>query len=365
VIPWFSPHYWGREKELVLDALDSTWISDGRYIRDFEKAFGEIHGSPHCISVSNGTTALHLALLALGIGPGDEVIVPGFTFSAPANMVLAVGATPIFADIDEDTWCLSLESMKQCLSPKTRAIIPVHLYGNVCDIPAIRSAVGNSKIAIVEDVAEAAFSRWNGQYSGTLGDIGCFSFQATKTLTMGEGGAVLIKNPELADRARLIRNHGMRPERRYWHEAIGHNFRLTNMQAALGCGQLEKLPKIIAEKNRVLARYQSRLTQQSGIRLQKFPEAVNPVLWAFAVRLMDLPKGLTRDEVQKQMISRGVETRPGFFSFSKMPLYNAPALPVSEMTSESCLSLPSFAQLEDSKIDWICEQLLSVIGLKC
>ncbi len=359
-IPWFSPHYWGRERELVLDALDSTWISDGKYIQRFESDFARITGSQSCISVSNGTTALQLALLSLGIGPGDEVVVPGLTFAAPANMVLAVGAKPVFADIDPDTWCLSAKSIQNCLSSKTRAVIPVHLYGNVADVEEIKSSINNDSVAIIEDVAEAAFSKIRGRYAGTLGSFGCFSFQATKTLTMGEGGAVLSQDKSLEDQARLIRNHGMRPQHRYWHEVIGHNFRLTNLQAALGCAQLEKLDDIIANKKRVYARYVKNLSAFPHIQLQKFLPDVDPVVWAVALELKKLPQGSDRSHVRNELASRGIESRPGFYSFSKMPIYQSPPLPVSEKISESSLSLPSFAHLKDSQIDWICEELLKL-----
>ncbi|EKE01968.1 MAG: hypothetical protein ACD_21C00014G0009 [uncultured bacterium] len=361
MINWFCPHFWGDEKKYVQDALDSSWISDGDYIRKFEKAFADHLGVSNAITVSNGTTALYLALLASKIGPGDEVIIPGYTFAAPANMVLATGAKPVFVDVDSDTWLLSSERLESQITKNTRAIIPVHIYGNVCAMNSIKEIAREHNIKIIEDVAEASFSKYSGQYAGTFGDFGCFSFQATKTITMGEGGCVVANNTELADMARLIRNHGMKSEKRYWHEVVGHNFRLTNYQAALGYGQLEKVEDIIDNKRRVYRSYKKRLNNVEGITLQQIKNQVDPVMWAVAVKIDENFFKGNRDFVRQRLLDKGVETRGGFYSFSTMPLYHAKNLPVSEFISENIVNLPSYASLDDSKIDYICDQLL---GLK-
>ena len=247
MIPWYKPHFWGNEQKYVSEAINSTWISGGSYVDRLESTMAGTLDVDNVITTSNGTT-LMLAFLALGIGPGDEVIVPGFCFVAPVNMVLAVGATPIFADIEPDTWLLSPQSVKQKIGRKTKAIVAVHTYGNICDMRALVGIAAENNLYLVEDVAEAAFSELAGKQAGTFGEFGTFSFQATKTITTGEGGAVSTGSDYLGARARVIRNHGMSTDRRYWHEVVGHNFRLGNLQAALGCAQLENLGEIIENK---------------------------------------------------------------------------------------------------------------------
>lgn len=359
MIPWFKPNFWGDEKKFVNEALDSTWISDGEFINKFEEQFAKLLNVDHAITVSNGTVALHLALLSLGLGPGDEVIVPAFTFSAPANMVCAVGATPIFADILEDTWCLSPESFKSKISKRTKAVIPVHLYGNVCEMDEILSIAKENNIYVVEDVAEAAFSKYDNKYAGTLGDIGCFSFQTTKTLTMGEGGAIVTNSSELNDKARLFRNHGMRPKKRYWHEVIGYNFRLTNYQAAMGYAQLLKIEDIISNKKRVYALYKEKLSDIKGVKLQVIHDKIDPVMWAFCL-VVD-SSVLSANEIAKKLFQNNIETRRGFYCLTDMPIYtdNSKA-PVANKISNQLISLPSFATLTEEEIDSICSIFIKI-----
>lgn len=364
MIPWYKPHFWGREKEYVLSALESTWISGGEFVDRLEKTMAGILGVPHVVTTSNGTTSLMLSYLALGIGPGDEVIVPGFTFAAPANMVLAVGATPVFADIDPDTWLLCPKSVESKITPRTKAVVPVHIYGNVCDMTAIMALAKKYNLSVIEDTAEAAFSTYEGKQAGTFGDFGSFSFQATKTITTGEGGAVCTNRDDLADQARLIRNHGMRPERRYFHEVVGHNFRLTNLQAALGCAQLDRLEDIIVNKKRVFARYCRNLKSVKGLSMQAITPGCEPVMWAIAVKMDAAAAGKSRNEIMSDLKARGIETRPGFYAFSDMPVFGAEPLPVTSDVAANVLSLPSYTMIADEEIDHICAQLSEVMGLK-
>lgn len=360
MIPWFKPQYWGNEKRYVMDALDSSWISGGEYIRKFESKFTEIHGSHGAVTVSNGTTALYLALLSLNIGPGDEVIIPGYTFAAPANMVIATGAKPVFVDVDKDTWLLDPLLIEEKINHKTKAILPVHIYGNVCSMTLINDIAKKHNLYVIEDVAEAAFSKQNGNYAGTLGDIGCFSFQATKTLTMGEGGAVIFSDSAVEQRARIIRSHGMTAEQPYWHLEIGHNFRLTNMQAGFGLAQLEKLDEIIIQKKRVYQRYTENLGAIKGIRMQSITPETEPVIWAVAVRIDPDFISISRDQIRSSLTQHGIETRAGFYAFNEMPIYSSDELPVSSAVSQSIISLPSYPGLEDKDIDFICETFLKI-----
>lgn len=355
-IPWAKPVFWGREREYVQEALTSTWISGGPFVERLERGFAAYVGAPYAVSMSNGTTALHAAYLALGLGAGDEVVVPGFAFQAAANVALHVGARPVFAEVDPNTWCVTAADIEKCLSPRTRAVVVVHTYGNVCSMDEIVDLARRRDIPIIEDAAEAFSSKYKGRLAGTMGDIGTFSFQATKTITTGEGGMVVTANGQLHDRMCLYRNHGMR-DRRYWHELPGHNFRLTNLQAALGCAQMESLDHIIRERKRVHRRYRLRLAEIPGLAPQHFPDEVDPVLWAIAVRLDQdaYPQG--RDAVMHQLEEEGLETRPAFYAASLMAMYECPSIPVCEEISASALSLPTYPTLEDEEIDIICERL--------
>lgn len=361
-IPWAKPTLFGNEKKYALDALKSTWISGGPYVEKFEKEFTRYNGAKYGTTTSNGTAALQLALLALGIGPGDEVIVPGFTFVAPVNMVIAVGAKPVYADIDPRTWCIDVKSIKSCISSKTKAIIPVHLYGNVCRMEEIIGLARSKNLFVIEDTAEAAFSKYKGKYAGTFADVGCYSFHATKNITTGEGGMVLTDDKKLYEKMQIIRDHGMRKDKRYWHDIIGFNFRLTNFQAALGCAQLEKVNIILKERRRVYKTYSRELNSIPGVEMQHFPYEVQPVVWTVAIRI-DPPhfKG-NRDWIIRKLLEAKIETRPGFYALSLMPPYNSPPLPVSIKVSKTIITLPTYPSLTEEEIIYICGQLKKLLN---
>jgi perosamine synthetase len=356
-IPWARPCFWGGEEKCVVDALRSSWISGGPYVERLEKDLARYHGVRFCITTSNGTAALQLALLAIGVGPGDEVVVPGFAFMAAANMVIGAGAKPVYADIDPATWCVDPAQVKRKISSRTRAIVAVHNYGNVCDMRVLRQLADRHKLFLIEDVAEALFSRSRGRLAGTVGDISCFSFQATKTLTTGEGGCVLTSDPKLFDRMRLIRDHGLSQRGRYWHDVLGYNFRLTNIQAALGCAQFKNRVKIIAVRHKIHALYRKYLADEEGIRFQFFKPEVRPVVWCVAIELDPTIFGVSRDRIMQRLAALGIETRPGFYPPSKMPLYKASALPVADRVSARIISLPSFPSLTEREIRYVCVQL--------
>lgn len=356
-IPWAKPCFWGEEKRFVADAIRSTWISGGPYVEKLERDLAKYHGVRFCITTSNGTSALQLALLAIGVGPGDEVIVPGFAFMASANMVIGAGAKPIYSDIDPDTWCLDPACVERKISSRTRAIVAVHNYGNVCDMRALRRLADQRRLFLIEDAAEALFSKYRGRFSGSFGDISCFSFQATKTLTTGEGGCVLTSDRKLFARMQLIRNHGLSQRGRYWHDVLGYNFRLTNIQAALGCAQFKHRAKIISSRHKVHALYRKYLRGEDGIRFQYFEPEVRPVVWCVAIEVDPKVFGASRDQVMKRLAACGIETRPGFYPPSAMPLYGAPALPVADRISARIISLPSFPSLTERQIRCVCGHL--------
>jgi perosamine synthetase len=358
-IPWARPTLYGNEDGMVLDALHSTWISGGPYVDQLERTLADRMGVRHAVAVSNGTTALELALRSLELRPGDEIIVPAFTFVAAANMVLVLGLTPLYADINPQTWLLEATEIDRLATPKTKAVIPVHLYGNVADMDAIVSAAAGAGLDVVEDSAEATFSRHRGRYAGTIGRLGTFSFHATKTITTGEGGMVATNDDRLGEYCRLLRDHGMRKDRRYWHDVVGHNFRLTNVQAAIGCAQLEKLDFVFAERRKIHDAYRERLGAIGGIRLQHFDKAVDPVVWTTVVFIdgehdCDLLRA-RRDRIMVAMAAEGIETRPGFYDLSLLPPYNCPPLPVAQRISAGTISLPTYVGLGAADIDRICD----------
>jgi perosamine synthetase len=359
-IPWAEPTLWGREEEYTVDALRSMWISGGPYVDRLEADFARYFGARHVLTVANGTAALHLAYLGAGIGAGDEVIVPGFAFMAAANMTRMVGATPVFADIDPATWCITADTTAPLLTPRTKAIVAVHTYGNVCTLEPLLALGKEHGVLVIEDAAESIGSTYRGRMSGTIAPMGTYSFHATKTITTGEGGAVTTHDDALAARMRLYRSHGM-ARTRYLHEVVGHNFRLTNLQAAIGVAQLEQIDRIVARRADVWAAYRERLQTMPGVAMQAIEADVDPVMWAVGVRLNpeQFPQG--RDAVMDGMMKLGVETRPGFYPASAMPhLYGAQHVPVSDTLAASILVLPSSPSLDHGCIDRICDALASL-----
>jgi len=360
MIPWAAPAYWGNEERYVGEALRSTWISGGPFVDRLEREVSALCGGRQALATSNGTTALQLPCIALGIGPGDEVVVPGFAFMAGANIALQLRARPVFCEVDPRTWCATAADVERCLSPRTKAIVVVHTYGNVCEMDALAGLARARGVALIEDAAEAFGSRHRGRLAGTIAPIGTFSFHATKTITTGEGGMTLCEDAALAARMRLYRSHGMdRSKAFYWHEVAGHNFRLTNLQAALGCAQLEHLEDIVRERKRVHEAYRRRIGALEGIAPQHFAPDVTPVLWAYALKVEPraFPQG--RDALVKQLAERGIETRPGFHPASEMRhLYkDCPPLPVCEELGRTVVSLPTYPTLKDAEIDRICDEL--------
>ena len=359
-IPWARPAFWGAEEKYLIEALHSTWISGGAFIDRLEHGVAALVGSRFAVSASNGTTAIHMAYLGLGLRAGDEVIVPGFCFLAAANVALHMGLRPVFADVDPDTWCVRAEDIERCLTSRTRLIVAVHTYGNVCAMDDIMTLATSRGIPVLEDAAESFGSKYKGRHSGAIAHIGSFSFQATKTITTGEGGMVVTNDAAVQHRMALYRTHGVLGKR-YWHEVPGHNFRLTNLQAALGCAQLERLDRIVAERKRVHRTYSALLRDVAGVRVQEFRPDVDPVLWAIAVEIAPsaFPQG--RDAVIEQLAAAGIETRNGFYAASLLGLYeNCPPLTVSERLSANVISLPTYPTLEDPQIEMICNELASL-----
>jgi perosamine synthetase len=359
LIPWARPHLFGDEEERIREALLSNWISGGPFIDQFEEIIRDFVGARFACATSNGTTALHLAFLALGIGPGSEVIVPGFAYLGAANIALLCGARPVFAEVDPATWCLTAKEVERVLTPRTKAVVAIHTYGNMCEMDALKVLLAEKEIPLIEDAAEALGSSYQGKAAGSSGVIGTYSFHATKTITTGEGGMVVTDNRAVFERMELYRSHGMaRNVRYYWHEVAGHNFRLTNFQAAMGCAQFAHFTEVSRSRAALHHQYRERLQSERGVTLQQFSESVTPVLWALALRLdpSTFPQG--RDAVVDEMRDRGIECRPGFYAASQQPLYKAAPLPICEDLACQVISLPCYVGLEKDQVDYICRTLL-------
>lgn len=359
-IPWAEPRYWGQEEAYALEALRSSWISGGPFVDRLEADLTGFLGSPFFAATSNGTTAIHAAFLGIDLKPGDEVIVPGFAFMAAANVALHMNAVPVFADVDPGTWCMTAADVERVLSPRTRAIVPVHTYGTICDMDPILALAEKHGLWVVEDAAEAFGSTYRGRQAGTIAPVGTFSFHATKTITTGEGGGVATRDREVYDRMTLYRSHGVR-SRRYFHDVAGHNFRLTNVQAAIGCAQLEQVGPIMAARRRLYAAYVAALADVPGIALQQVGADIDPVIWAVGVELLPGAFACGRDGVMAALAEKGIETRPGFHAASEMAhIYGAHDVPVSAKLAQRVLSLPSSPTVTEAEIAAIARMLAAL-----
>lgn len=345
-LPVAEPDLSHAEMRNLFDAFLSTWISStGDYIRSFEARFAARTQMDHGVATSNGTVSLHLALAALGIGEGDEVIVPDFTFAASANTVIHVGARPVLVDVDPDTWCISLEAIEKAITPRTRAIMPVHVFGRPAPMAEIQALARKHGIYVIEDCAEAHGARYDGKPVGSFSDVASFSFFANKIITTGEGGICLTNDPDLAARMRVLRDHGMRPERRYWHEEPGFNFRMTNMQAAVGCAQLDRMDDLLAMRRRVHEHYEEAFADVPGVVFPPpMPSAFEPVVW-FSCALVPPEK---RGEIIAACRRENIDIRPFFHGLSSMPAYRryARVCPVSASLAASGVNLPTSRKVD-------------------
>lgn len=347
-IPVASPDLTGNEEKYVVDAIRSTWISStGTYIGRFEKEFAELCGAKASIAVCNGTVALHLALMALDVRPGDEVLVPSLTYIATANAVRYVGAEPVFVDVDPDTWCLDPSKIEGAITRRTRGIIPVHLYGHPADMDAINRIAAVHGLWVVEDAAEAHLARYKGRPVGSLAAMAAFSFYGNKIFTCGEGGAITLSDPHLELRTRTLRGQGMDPERRYYFPVTGYNFRLTNVACAILCAQIERRERILAWRRDLFLAYRRLLEGIPGIGMQPAAPWAEPARWLFCITVDEKEYGKSRDELMAGLAGQGIETRPFFLSLHRLPPFREESrrrgeeLPVTDRLSGSGVNLPT------------------------
>lgn len=350
----YKPSLSGNEKEYVNDCLDTTWISSkGKYNDMFAEHFSEYIGTQYGTTVANGTLALHLALLALGVGEGDEVIVPSFTYIASANAVKYTGADVVFVDSLEDSWQMDPDDVERKITKNTKAIMPVHLYGHPCDMDAIMAIARRHDVFVIEDCAEAIGSEYNGKKVGSFGDISAFSFFGNKTITCGEGGMVLTNNKTLFERVVHIKGQGLATHREYWHDIVGYNYRMTNIAAAIGLAQLEQIDKFIDRKMQIAALYTDKLSGLP-VTVHKSVGNVKHTYWMVSISCQNIED---RDSLRNYLKENGIETRPTFYPIHTMPMYSHKyqSHPVAEKLGWSGINLPSYPDLKDSEIDYVCE----------
>jgi len=351
-IPVYQPSLSGNEKKYVNECLDSTWISSkGKFVNEFESRFASYTGIKHATSVCNGTVALHLALVALGIGPGDEVIVPTLTYIASVNAIAYTGATPVFVDSLPDTWQMDPEDVCRKITPHTKAVMAVHLYGHPCDMDRITTIAKEHGLFVVEDCAEAFGSRYKGQHVGTFGDISTYSFFGNKTITCGEGGMVVTNDETLFDRAAHFKGQGLAKHREYWHDVIGYNYRMTNICAAIGLAQLEQADDFIAKKRQIAEWYKEGLKGLPVTVHGEFGDVRNSY-WMVSI-LVDEPE--ERDPLRDALAKAGVETRPLFYPVHTMPMYAAKFQrhTIAENLGWCGINLPSWPELNNGSVRFI------------
>lgn len=366
-IPVAAPMLVGNEKAYVIDCLDSTWISStGKYVERFESAFADFCGARHAISCCNGTVALHLALVALGLKAGDEVIVPTLTFVATANVVRYCDATPIFVDVDPETWTMDPFLIEQKITSRTRGIIVVHLYGQPTDLDPVLELAARHSLFVVEDAAEAHGAEYKGKKVGSLTTVGAFSFYGNKALTTGEGGMLTTNDNSFAAKLRLLRGQGMDSQRRYWHPVIGYNYRMTNVAAAIGLGQLERADWHLERRATVADWYKKALAGIDGIKWQSEQDWSKRIYWMFSI-VLDEHAG-NREDAMAHLQADGIETRPLFYPLHLLPPYqkqedNA-GYPVAEQISQHGFSLPTWGGLSYEDVNYVAESLVQYLKTK-
>jgi perosamine synthetase len=377
VIPVNEPLIGEKEIEYVLDCLHTGWISSsGKYLENFEQAWADYCGMHYGIAVSNGTTALQVAVACLGLQPGDEVILPTFTIISCAQAVTYNGGIPVLVDSEPRTWCMDVNQVASKITPRTRAIMPVHIYGHPVDMDPIISLAKQHGLWIIEDAAEAHGAEYLSlrdtsnevwRRCGGLGNISAFSFYANKLVTTGEGGMVLTNDPKIADQARSLRNLCFHRERRFYHTELGHNFRMTNLQAAIGLAQVERMPETISKKRWIGETYSQRLKHIPSIQLPVEEPWARQVYWMYGL-VLDDSTGLTAVEFARRLLAEGIETRPFFLGMHEQPvfinqgLFKGEKYPVAEHIARQGLYLPSGLTLTEAQLDQVCRAVEKILA---
>lgn len=355
MIPIYQPDLSGNEKKYLNECIDTTWISSkGKFIDEFEESFQKFTDANYSTSVNNGTVAIHLALEALGITSGDEVIVPTLTYIASVNPIVQVGAIPVFVDSLKSSWQIDPEDIKRKITSKTKAIMVVHLYGQSSDMDAIMQIAQEYNLLVVEDCAEAFGSFYKGKHVGTFGDVGTFSFFGNKTITCGEGGMVTAKNKLIYDKMKHLKNQGVSSEKQYWHDVIAFNYRMTNMQAAIGLAQIERVNQFIVRKKEIAELYKTYLKDTPILVHNEENETVHSY-WMTSILVEESEN---REKLRDYLKNQGIETRPLFYPVHTMPMYNKGEIfPVADDLSSRGINLPSWPGLRNEDVELICKKI--------
>jgi perosamine synthetase len=366
MIPVCEPLLDEKELAYVTDCLKTNWISSkGKYIEALEEDFARYCGCEYGIATTSGTTALHLALASIGIGPGDEVIVPAFTMAATVFAVIYTGAKPVLVDAEPDTWNIDPAKIEEKITGQTKVILPVHIYGHPCAMDAITKIAEKYNLWVVEDAAEAHGAEYKGKKAGGIGHVGCFSFYANKIITTGEGGMVVTNETKIAQKARLLKDLAFSPEKRFFHTHLGFNYRMTNIQAAIGLAQLEKINHLVAARRRNAHYYNSLLKDIPGITLPVEREKVKNVYWMYSILIED-EFGLSRDELMVKLKEKDIETRTFFYPMHQQPVFQEMGLlkdekyPIAEALAQKGLYLPSGSGLKGEEIEKVCQTIKEI-----
>ena len=361
-----GPSISAKEAVYAFDASMYGWNSQwSKYLSTFEAKFAKYIGVKYALSTSSCTGALQIALMSLDIGEGDEVIVPDQTWVATANAVRYVGAIPIFADIELDTWNLDSNSLESLITKKTKAVIPVHMYGHPARMSKIIKIARKYNLKIVEDAAPAIGAEWEGQRCGTFGDFAAFSFQGAKLLVTGEGGMLVTNNPSLFEKAKKIWDQGRNPSKAFWIDSEGVKFKMSNVQAAIGLGQIERVDELIAMKRRLFSWYEEFLSEVPNIRLNKEVEGAKSIYWMSSL-ILNEESSVKRDELIKELKSRNIDSRPVFPAISQYPIWPLKQQPKqnAKFVGENAINLPSGVCLNKEKIVYICKNISEILGKK-
>lgn len=358
-----GPSITKKEEQYVLDAVRNGWnFHFNDYVEKFEKAMAEYVGVKYTMATSSGTGALHLSLLAMGIGPGDEVIIPEISAVASANVVTFTGAKPIFVDIEEDTWCIDPKSFKKAITKKTKAVMPVDLYGHPADYDEIVKIAKEHDLYILEDACPSLGSLYNGKKTGSFGDMSAYSFQGAKIAAIGEGGMLLSNNEKLFEKARFIADLGRDRKRgAFWHSIIGYKYRLPNIAAALGLAQVERIEYLVERKRKIFNWYKERLEDIDGIAMNTQREGTRNNYWMSSIVLKKKFK-LTRDEFMVKLKENMVDTRPIFFPFSMLPIYKTKVNnPVAYTIALNGINLPSGVNLTEEEVEYVAKLVRKIL----
>jgi len=364
MIPVCAPLLGEKELEYVTNCVKSGWISSkGEYVEEFEDKFAEYCDCKYGIATTSGTTALHLALASIGVGKGDEVIIPAFTMIATAFAVVYCGAQPVLVDSEPETWNMNVNQIEENITDRTKAIIPVHIYGHPCDMNPIMKLAKKEGICVIEDAAEAHGAEYKGKKTGGIGDIGCFSFYANKIITTGEGGMIVTNDEEIAERAKSLRNLCFpKGERIYLHSGVGYNYRMTNIQAAIGLAQFERIDEFVEMRRKNAYLYNEYLKDVEGIKLPPEKEWAKNVYWMYSI-LIEQEFEMSRDKLIEKLREKGIETRSFFIPlhkqpvFKKMGLFDGEKYSIAKELSEKGMHLPSGSGLKGEEVGQVCRAI--------